>query len=489
MTRAVLITVLMCGLSIAAALPCSAQPAPGTSAQTPSDTPPQPAQETTAQSTPDAPPQPAPGALLDWAREKAIALDTIHPGGSTSDLEPLKALVGDARIVLLGDSRHDAREQWLLKARIIEYLVKNMGFSVLAMEESLPCTSGLNACLLGERDDMDVALSEIGAWYLWDTEELLALMSALRAHNKEIATDQSNEESTTGPAVRVYGIDISEGARPGVKHALATLALADTGAADRLRRAIDLSPISKNFWPQSMQNYGALAPEAADSLGAGLADLVNALADRKQSLIAQTGEAQYEWALRQAIVAKQAHEMMLTIVRSSYEEAGALRETAMVDNLSWLLRVAAPGEKVIVWAHNFHVARAPQHLDIPGAPSTTMDPLGSLLAKEYGDSMVTIGFSFDRGVDSTALKPTAEGWVDNVLGRVGPDAFILDLRTAPPEGPAHDWLNAEQSMRGEGGKAILAPAKAFDAIAFVRETGPITRSARALARFATLNAQ
>ena len=244
MARTILITVLLCCCCFAAATPCLAQTASDTSSQS------------------------AHGALLDWAKEQAIVLDTIEPGSSESDLEAFNQLVGDARIVLLGDSRHDAREQWLLKHRLIEYLVKRMGFSVLALEESLPCTSPLNACLLGERDEMDAALSEMGAWYIWDTEELLALMSALRAHN---------DETTTDIGVRVYGFDISDGAQRGVENALAFLAKADTGSAGRLRHAIDLAPFSESFWPQTVQNYRTLAPEAADSLGAGLTSLVEVL--------------------------------------------------------------------------------------------------------------------------------------------------------------------------------------------------------------------
>lgn len=453
MTRAAHITVLLFVCCAAAAVPSSAQ----TDSATPSE--------------------PARGALVNWAREQAMVLDTIEPDSSASDLEAFNRLVGDARIVLLGDSRHDAREQWLLKHRLIEYMVKRMGFSVLVMEESLPCTSPLNGCLLGERDDLDAALNEMGAWYIWDTEELLGLMSALRAHN---------EETTTDLEVRVYGLDISDGARRGVDNALSFLAQVNSSSAEQLRHAIDLTPFSEDYWPRTMQNYGALAPEVADSLGAGLTGLVDALSELRDDPGVQSRKAEYEWAQRQAIVARQAHEMMLSVTHSSFEAAGAVREAAMADNLSWLLRVAAPGEKVIVWAHNFHVARAPQYLEVPGRPSTTMDPLGYLLSKEFGDSMISIGFSFERGVDSSGLKPAPEDWVDGVLAEVGPDAFLIDLRTAPPEGPAHEWLQAEQAMRGEGGRATLAPAKSFDALAFVREVGPTTKTTLARARMARL---
>ncbi|MBK5096198.1 MAG: erythromycin esterase family protein [Gemmatimonadetes bacterium] len=456
MTKDILNVVFVGGYCFAAVVSCSAQ--------TPS--------ETSSQS--------GHNALLNWAREQAVVLNTIEPGSDESDLQAFKQLVGDARIVFLGDSRHDAREQWMLKHRLIEYLVNNMGFTVLAMEESLPCTSPLNAFLLGERDDLDQVLSEMGSWYIWDTVELQALMISLRAHN---------EKATSGPGVRVYGFDSSDGARQGVEFSLAFLAKADPETAERLRSAIDLAPFRVDFWPQTMQKYGDLAAGAVDSLGVGLTSLVGALIERRDGLVAQGGEAEYEWALRHAIVARQAHHMMLSLIHDSFEDAATTREVAMADNLSWLLRVAAPGERIIVWAHNFHVARAAQHLEIPGRPPATMDPLGHLLDKEFGGSMISIGFSFDRGVDSTGLMSAPEGWVDNLMAAVGPDAFLLDLRTAPPGSAARAWLEAEQTMRGEGGMATLAPAKAFDAIAFIRGVGQVTRTARAGARRAALDGQ
>jgi erythromycin esterase len=477
MTRAIVIAITVC-CSTAFALQCQAQTAVGT----------QPASEGPSQG----PSQGPPAELIGWVKGQAIALDTIEPGAGAADLKALDALVGDARIVLMGDSRHDAREQWLLKHRIIEYLVKNLGFSVLALEESLPCTSALNECLLGKRDDLGAALSALGGWYLYDTEEMLAIMSMLRAHNADTATDRPVQADTTDRPVpvdtqinpvRVYGIDVSDGARRGVHKALAYLAEADTAAADRLRRAIDISPFGKYFWMQTIQNYGELTPGATDSLGAGLADLVNTLNERRDELIASSGEAEYEWALRHAIVAIRVHEMMLAFKAGSFLAGGNVREAAMVENLKWLLDVAAPGEKFIIWAHNFHVAREPMYVEIPQRPQMTIDPLGHLLVDELDDPTVTIGFSFERGVESSGLKPAPEDWVDGVMAKAGPDAFLLDLRAAPEDGPVHDWLHADQTMRGEGGKAVLAPAKAFDIIAFVREVGPVTRSETARARF------
>jgi erythromycin esterase len=417
-------------------------------------------------------------AVLSWARDEAITLEGVVPGASDSDLSSFRELVGDARIVLLGDSRHDAREQWLLKRRLIEFLVREMGFSVLAIEESLPCTAPLNAFLLGERDDLETAQSQLGAWYIWDTEEFRGLMRALRAYNGS---------TESGPAVRVYGFDISEGVRGAVGDALALLGRSSPDSAEQLRQRIDLEPFSENFWVETMGNYGRLTPEATGALGDGLAELVKVLGDRQAELVARSGRAEYEWALHQAVVASQAHEMMVSGTSGGFEEGGAIREAAMADNLAWLMRTVAPSEKVIAWAHNFHVSRAPLDIEIPGSPPTKdMSPVGHLLAKDFGDSMVSVGFSFEKGSDPAELAAVPEDWVDGVLADVGPDIFLLDLRSAPSEGPVHSWLNEKQTMRGQGGKSAVIPQKSFDALVFVREVGRTTPTENARERFASL---
>ncbi len=420
-------------------------------------------------------------AVLSWAREQAIALDTIVPGSSDSDLSPFGELVGDARIVLLGDSRHDAREQWLLKHRLIEFLVGEMGFSVLAIEEGLPCTAPINAFLVGERDDLETAQSQLGAWYIWDTEELRGLMQALRAQN---------ESAESGPPVRLYGFDISEGVRRAVGDALALLHRSSADTAEQLRQRIDLEPFSENFWVETMENYRRLTPEAKHALGDGLAELVKVLRDQRADLAARSEHGEYEWALRQAMVASRAHEMMLSGASGSFEEGAAIREAAMADNLVWLMRTVAPSERIIVWAHNFHVSRAPLDIEIPGRPATEgMKPLGHLLGQDLGDSMVSVGFCFEKGLGLPELTAPPEDWVDGVLADVGLDAFLLDLRSAPSAGPVHGWLSEEQAMRGEGGRSTVVPERSFDALAFVREVGRTTPTETARQRFASLGLQ
>lgn len=53
-------------------------------------------------------------------------------------MQPLKKVVGDARIVALGEATHGSREFFQLKHRMLEFLATLMGFTIFTIEASMP---------------------------------------------------------------------------------------------------------------------------------------------------------------------------------------------------------------------------------------------------------------------------------------------------------------------------------------------------------------
>jgi hypothetical protein len=63
----------------------------------------------------------------------------------TSDLEPFRALVGDARVVALGESWHTSGGFYLMKHRLFRFLVEEMGFRAFAIESNWDAVEQMNA--------------------------------------------------------------------------------------------------------------------------------------------------------------------------------------------------------------------------------------------------------------------------------------------------------------------------------------------------------
>ena len=59
---------------------------------------------------------------------------TVHAESGLDDLAFLDQMIGDARIVALGEASHGTAEFFQMKHRMLEYLVKKKGFTVFALE-------------------------------------------------------------------------------------------------------------------------------------------------------------------------------------------------------------------------------------------------------------------------------------------------------------------------------------------------------------------
>lgn len=112
----------------------------------------------------------------NWLRSQARPLQTVEPGSGFHDLRAFDELVADKRVVVLCEASHGAREIYLLKHRLIEYLVTQHGFNEIAITCGLPEAMSLN--------DPDVRIADaIGSlrWWTLDTTEVAALVAWARS--------------------------------------------------------------------------------------------------------------------------------------------------------------------------------------------------------------------------------------------------------------------------------------------------------------------
>src|SRR4051794_4032483 len=76
--------------------------------------------------------------VTSWIRANAVPLKTVEARHGFDDMQPLRRIIGDARIVSLGEATHGSREFFQLKHRMLEFLATEMGFTIFSIEANMP---------------------------------------------------------------------------------------------------------------------------------------------------------------------------------------------------------------------------------------------------------------------------------------------------------------------------------------------------------------
>src|SRR5438045_3486998 len=87
-------------------------------------------------------------ALTDRVRRAAVPLT-----GAAKDYDALLDLIGEARLVLLGEASHGTHEFYHERAQITKRLIREKGFTAVAVEADWPDAYRVNQYVRGESDD------------------------------------------------------------------------------------------------------------------------------------------------------------------------------------------------------------------------------------------------------------------------------------------------------------------------------------------------
>jgi erythromycin esterase-like protein len=124
--------------------------------------------------------------------------------GTKADYDPLLKLVGNTRLVLLGEASHGTHEFYRARAEITKRLIAEKGFAAVAVEADWPDAYRINRYVRADSDDVE-AIDALGdfkrfpAW-MWRNADVLDFVGWLRDHNDSLASD----------AVKIgfYGLDL-----------------------------------------------------------------------------------------------------------------------------------------------------------------------------------------------------------------------------------------------------------------------------------------
>ena len=396
-----------------------------------------------------------------WVQANAIPFESTEFRADHSDLEFLRALIGDATVVGMGEQTHGTQEFFTMRHRLLEYMVSELGFTLFAVESGWGPAMTANRYVVHGEGLRSAAANALYNFFP-GSRAFDLLLRWMRGWNSDPAH----------PTVQIVGLDLfypGEGLKWAIKTVEAaghTFSVSTVALLDRLARAFQ-----RIRFPSSRDTYYDVCHEIADLL----------LAERPS----------YEDVLTAADLdlvdhARRTLEMKVNYPTEAPHPAGInYRDKQMAENALWWLNHEGDGARMAIWAHNGHIARNWEEWD--------WHPLGYHLAEALGDDYVSIGFSTCEG---TLFAGDAEGsqrttWdvpeypshgSAAALCTAGIPNYVIDLRTLNPETPAAQWLSLSRpfmvigSHYGTSEEALSWPwenqqlPEMFDLLIHIQET-------------------
>jgi erythromycin esterase len=370
-----------------------------------------------------------PARQLAWLEGAVVPLSDDDPAQGFDDLAPLREMIGNARVVALGEATHGTREFFRMKDRILRFLVQEMGFTAFAIEATWPESNRIDRYVRTGVGEPDTLLSGLYFW-TWNTTEVLDMIRWMRDRN------------AGGGSVGFYGFDMQY---PGMAifnvrefvHAVDPASLGEVNSHMTCLANFANGPDGQG----SSALYGQQPAASRSACHEHLESVYEWLVDHKAAYEAASSADEFALALRSARLAIQFEEAM---------SGRRSRDAAMAENVRWLLDRLGPNGKLVLWAHNFHV-------------STLPNAMGRDLRAALGSDLVILGFAFGegsfsgvrmdgnapRGLTTLTAPPVVASSYEHYFQSVSPLRFLLDLRR-PLASDSASWLAGPRPLRSIG---------------------------------------
>ncbi|MFC2097352.1 erythromycin esterase family protein [Bacteroidota bacterium] len=409
--------------------------------------------------------------FMAWANTNASVIKTLELTENLKDLEQLKQIVGNARLVCLGESRHDIHEQFQLKHRFIKYLVEELDFTVFILEASLPYTSLINEYILTGEGNINEIMANMPGWFIWDTQEILNIISWMRNYNEK----PENEKK-----IQFHGIDITAPVY-GLNSIFDYLKKVDPAILNKFQeKSFGQDIIDDNYWPNTFEGYSALSSEKKEILKNNYNELFEQIKHNKTGYISNSTEKEYSWILRLAYSIKEANRMFSA---NNSMEKGLIRDSTMANNTMWIINSLLKNEKTIIWAHNVHITKS--EFKMTGEVES-IQGMGYILSQKLKNNMVSIGASFNQGNYNEwnrSFAPAQEKTIDGSIAKLNKKFLLLNLKGETDNEEVKNWLNTNNVILGQDFEMICIPIKSFDAIYYVDKISRTIPNQESLNRF------
>jgi erythromycin esterase-like protein len=268
------------------------------------------------------------------------------PFESMDDLEPLLNEIGDAKYVLLGEASHGTSEFYTVRAELTKRLIKEKGFSIIAVEGDWPSCQSINRYIKGidtSSKSVNEVLESFNRWptWMWANREIVELVEWLKKFNL-----QNQRKSMVG----FYGLDVYS-LWESMDEILHYLEKTLSPGLDQAKKAFScFEPFNRNH-----ESYAVSAGYLSENCIHEALELLTSIRKNKWKY-----EDDEESSLNMevnALVTANAEEYYRTMVVSD-SESWNVRDQHMIEALNAVIKFYGNDAKVIIWEHNTHVGDA-----------------------------------------------------------------------------------------------------------------------------------
>ncbi|KAA1242892.1 erythromycin esterase family protein [Aquimarina sp. RZ0] len=408
--------------------------------------------------------------VIRWIKKKSIPLNSVRAETGFSDLSYLKPILQNAHIVGMGETSHGTKEIFRMKHRMLEFLVKEMGFTLFGIEASHIGCRPINDYVLYGKGNSREALSAQGFW-VWNVESVIDMIEWMHRYNKTVP--EAKKVKFIGIDTQTNGLDLAYQKINDFIDKTAPHPLLEV-QVDSLFQDIKTITDRSDLSTQRQQLY----------------KLLSYLYINEMHLTATSSMQEYRSVLADLRKIIQGIEVGDRKFRKKVDYN--IRDRYMAQTILEVLQKEGPDAKMMLWAHNAHINKA---LDF--YVNGSQEPLGSVLERYLGDTAYyAIGFSNYQGsfqarnrllkekkyanVESFNIPPAEKGTLDWYFAQSKKEIFFLNFKENKIPNAIRSFLDQERRMYSAGAswsyeytvqpRRWVTPGKSFDGMIFIKKT-------------------
>lgn len=377
------------------------------------------------------------------------------------------SIPNDAVIIGIGEATHGNKEFVQIRQAVLEKLVQNYGYKVVALEGDFGGCQVVNEYILNGNGTAEDAVNQIG-FAIYKTQEMVDLVEWIYNYNMSVPENEK---------IHFYGFDMQRYDN-NKKGMLTYIQKVDSEKYEVYKTVLaDLNDETVFNQPKDKVVIGLEAIE----------DIMEEMNKNKEQYISQSSEVEFDLAYEYANCIKQN-----ATLRGVAKNYSTIRDKFMAEKVQWILSYEEKfgNDKIFIMGHNGHIEKS--------SASPMYKSMGNILEEVFKEQYYAIGTEFYESTfncrDSKTgerkefyLKNDKTNKLITLFNEAEIDIGFIDFDEVMNNHEYNELLTSKCKMSNIGDKFSkfykistkfyilkMVPSKAYDGLIFVRKATPTT---------------